>query len=329
MFEGIIMASDGGLPVSARTAAGLLKFRPLRPGGRVALVAPASAFDRDQFTAGVAELQRIGLQPVYDDVIFDRQPFTAGSAESRAQSLQRAFDRMDADAVMAVRGGYGSMHLLPLLDPERLRRSRTAFVGYSDVTALHSYLAATVGLASVHGPMVEGRFAKGPAAYDPVTFWQSLGPEPIGELAPAGLEVVVPGDAAGPLVGGTLTQLLASFETPFVFRPPERHVLFIDEVGERPYRLHRMFTQLQMSGRLASAAAVVVGQLPECDEPGGAMTARDVVYGFFAGFPGPVLFGFPSGHTTTPSLSVPFGVLARVVAQGTPTVVIEEAAAAD
>jgi muramoyltetrapeptide carboxypeptidase len=295
----------------------------------VALVAPASAFDRDQFNAGVAELQRIGLQPVYDEVIFDRQPFTAGSADSRARSLQRAFDEMDADAVIAVRGGYGSMHLLPLLHSTRLRRSRTAFIGYSDVTAVHSYLAATVGLASVHGPMVEGRFAKGSEAYDPVTFWQSLSADPIGELAPAGLEVVVPGDASGPLVGGTLTMLLASFETPFVFRPPDRHVLFIDDVGERPYRLHRMLTQLQMSGRLAAAVAVVVGQMPECDEPGGAITARETVRQFFAGFPGPVLFGFPSGHTTTPSLSLPFGVRARVVAEGPPRLVIEEAAAAD
>src|ERR1700687_5120097 len=105
MFAGIIMASDGGLSVSERTAAGLLKFRPVRPGSRVALVAPASAFDRDQFNAGVVELQRIGLQPVYDDVIFDHWTFTAGSAEARARSLQRAFDEMDADAVMAIRGG--------------------------------------------------------------------------------------------------------------------------------------------------------------------------------------------------------------------------------
>jgi muramoyltetrapeptide carboxypeptidase len=322
------MASDGGLPVSARTAAGLLKFRPVRPGSRVALVAPASAFDRDQFTAGVAELERIGLRPVFGDEIFERRRFTAGSAETRARSLQRAFDEMGADAVMAVRGGYGSMHLLPILDADRLCRSRTAFIGYSDVTAVHSFLASA-GLASVHGPMVEGRFAKGPAAYDPVTFWQSLSAEPVGELAPAGLETIVPGEASGPLVGGTVTQLLASFETPFVFRPPDRHVLFIDEVGERPYRLHRMLTQLQMSGRLTAAAAVVIGQLPDCDEPGGAITARDTVFDFFAGFPGPVLFGFPSGHTTTPLLSVPFGVRARVVAHGPPRLVIEEAAAGD
>jgi muramoyltetrapeptide carboxypeptidase LdcA involved in peptidoglycan recycling len=90
-----------------------------------------------------------------------------------------------------------------------------------------------------------------------------------------------------------------------------------------------MLTQLQMSGRLAAAVAVVIGQLPDCDEPGGDITARETVYEFFAGFPGPVLFGFPSGHTTTPLLSLPFGVRTRVVAQGPPRLVIEEAAASD
>jgi muramoyltetrapeptide carboxypeptidase len=308
----------------------LIKFRPLRPGGRIALVAPASSFDRKEFDAGVAEIKRLGFIPVFDECIFDRQMFTAGRPRVRTLSLLRAFDSMDADAVMAVRGGYGSTDLLPLLDIERIRRSRTAFIGYSDVTTLHSFLNGTVGLASVHGPMIEGRLAKGPSAYDPETFLRSLSTEPLGHLAPDGLEVIQPGVAEGALVGGTITQLLSSFETPYAFRPASPHILFLDEVGERPYRLHRMLTQLRLSGRMEAAAALVFGQMPRCDEPGGAVTARDVVRDGVIGFRGPVLFGFPSGHTTTPSLSLPLGVSATVVAPpaGQPTIVIDEAAAA-
>jgi muramoyltetrapeptide carboxypeptidase len=130
------------------------------------------------------------------------------------------------------------------------------------------------------------------------------------------------------LFGGTLTQLLASLSTPFEFRPPAGHVLFLDEVGERPYRLHRMLTQLRLSGRLASASAVVFGQWPRCDEPGGTVTARAVIKDVLDGFPGPVLFGFPSGHTTQALISLPLGVRARVVAHGTPALVVEESAAA-
>lgn len=313
--------------MSARTSAGLLKFRPVRPGSRVALVAPASPFDRDQFDAGVLELTRLGFQPVYEDDVFNHLPLTAGSPDTRARALMRAFTDLEADAVMAVRGGYGSVELLPHLDAGRIRRARTAFVGYSDLTAVHSYLGACVGMASVHGPMLEGRFGQGPDSYDAPRFLQSLTDEPLGELEPTGLEAIRSGEAAGPLVGGTLTQLLASFDTPYVFRPPDRHILFLEDVGERPYRIHRMLTQWRLSGRLASASAIVFGQFPRCEEPGGGVTVIDVLRESTAGFPGPVVWGFPSGHTTTPLISLPFGVRARVVASGTPRVVLEEAAA--
>ena len=253
-----------------RLRSGLIKFRPLRPGGRIALVAPASSFDRGQFEAGVAEVTRLGFIPVFDECVFDRETFTAGTPQVRSRSLLRAFDSMDADAVIAVRGGYGSVELLPMLDVERIRRARTAFIGYSDVTSLHSVLNGAVGLASVHGPMIDGRLAKGTSAYDQATFLTSLSTEPLGELAPDGLEVIHSGTATGALVGGTLTQLLASFETPYAFRPPAPHVLFLDEVGERPYRLHRMLTQLRLSGRMASAAALVFGQLPRATSPAAA-----------------------------------------------------------
>jgi muramoyltetrapeptide carboxypeptidase len=263
----------------------------------------------------------------FDESVFDRRPLTAGPPERRAHAFMRAFDGLEADAVMAVRGGYGSVELLPLLDPDRIRRSRTAFVGYSDLTSLHSYLGAVVGMTSIHGAMIEGRFGQGPDAYDADSFLRSLSDEPLGELAPAGLEILRPGEAAGPLVGGNLTQLLASLETPYAFRPPGGHVLFLEDVGERPYRIHRMLTQWRLSGRLAAATALVFGQMAQCEEPGGAISARDVVAECVRDFPGPVLFGFPSGHTTSSAMSLPLGVRARVVASGTPRLILEEAAA--
>ena len=314
--------------MTGRTSAGLLKFRAVRPGSRVAVVAPASPFDRGQFDAGIAELTRLGFEPIYDPGVFERLALTAGSPETRARGLMRAFQAMDAGAVISVRGGYGSVELLPLLDPDGIRRARIPFIGYSDLTSLHSYLGDTAGVASVYGPMLEGRFGEGPGAYDAPAFLRSLTDEPLGELAPAGLAALRPGEAAGPLVGGTLTQLLASFETPYAFRPPPGHVLLLEDVGERPYRIHRMLTQWRLSGRFASAAAVVFGQFPGCDEPGGSVTARDVIAECVRDFPGPVLFGFPTGHVTTPLISVPLGVRARVVATGSPRLILEEAAGA-
>src|SRR5262245_59880217 len=156
---------NGGMAVTPpRTKAGLLKFRPVRTGSRVALVAPASPFSRTEFDAGLVELKRLGLEPVYDEAIFDRHPIVAGLAETRARTFDRACTDLDIDAVIAVRGGYGSTEILPALIPAAIRRSRTAVVGYSDITSVHAFLNAHVGLASVHGAMVDGRIAKGPEA---------------------------------------------------------------------------------------------------------------------------------------------------------------------
>jgi len=314
--------------VSQRTRGGLIRYRPVTPGCRVAVVAPASPFDRDQFEAGLVELRRLGLDPVYDDDVFERLPIVAGSARLRADALLRAWSRPDVDAVMAVRGGYGSQELLPLLDAARARKARTAFIGYSDVTSLHIWLAAEAGITSVYGPMLEGRLAVGPAAYDENTFWRGLSVQAPGELVADGVEVLRPGEASGPLFGGTIANITASFGTPFQFRPPNGSVLFFEDIGERPYRIHRMFTQIRQAGLLERASAIVIGQMPSCEEPGGVVTVRDVVAELLADFPGPVVYGFPAGHTTTPLMTLPLGVWTRVVTAGVPRLIVEEAGAA-
>jgi muramoyltetrapeptide carboxypeptidase len=306
------------------------KPRALHPGSRVAIVAPASPFARDQFDAGVQELRRIGFDAVYDDSVFARQSYLAGDAALRAAAFRRAWSDDSIDAIFAARGGYGSVQLLPLLDVAEIRKSPKAFVGYSDNTSLLSWLTIECGIVSYHGPMIEGRLAKGEAGYDRDTFERVLcRAAPAGPITHDAVEVFRKGEAAGMLIGGTLTQLVASLGTPFAFDPPRGHILFVDEVAERPYRLDRMVTQLRLSGLLGRAAGVVFGELPRCDEPGGSgPTAREVVAGLFADFPGPVVFGLPSGHTNGACLTLPFGVRARLVTDPRPAVVIEEAAVA-
>jgi muramoyltetrapeptide carboxypeptidase len=316
------------MAVTPRTRAGLIKFRPVRPGGRVALVAPASPFDREEFERGLKELRRLGFEPVFDDSVFDRQAIVAGSASRRAEAFLGAMTSDAIDAVVAVRGGYGSIELLPSLDAARLAGGRTAFIGYSDLTSMHAFLNGQAGLASVHGAMIEGRLARGPLAFDEASFTGSLGTTPLGELAPEGLEILRGGEAEGPIFGGTLTQIVSSLGTPFAFQAPAGSVLFLEDVAERPYRVRRALTQLRLSGVLARASALVFGQMPHCDEPIGEITTRDVVADLLEDFPGPVLFGFPSGHTTSAMVSLPFGVHARVVGHAPPRLVLEEAAAA-
>jgi muramoyltetrapeptide carboxypeptidase len=301
--------------------------RALLTGDRLAIVAPASPFTRDEFDRGIAEVERLGFIPAYDDSVFARQRYVAGAPDVRAAAIHAAWRDPSIAGVIGVRGGYGSAQLLPLLDRELALAAAKPFIGYSDATSMLTFLTITCGLVAFHGPMLAGRLGRGADGYDEVSFRKALmHREPMGELAPAGLETLHRGEAAGLLLGGTLTQILASLGTPFAFDPPNGYVLFLDEVGERPYRLDRMVTQLRQTGLLAKASAVVIGELPKCDEPSGDPTARAVMADLLADCSGPVLINFPSGHTAGPAWTLPFGVSCRVIGGTTPRLVIEEAA---
>ena len=302
-----------------------IKPRRLRRGDRVQLVAPASSFNRDDFDAGVRELAELGFEPVYDDRVFAVSRFVAGDPQLRASAIHDAWRDPSIAALIAVRGGYGSAQLLPLLDPELMRSAAKVFVGYSDITALLAFHLQH-GVVAFHGPMIDRRLGAGASGYHRDSFWRAVtAVEPLGALAPDGLEVMRSGEAVGVLAGGTLTQLAASLGTPWAFDPPAGCVLFLEDVGERPYRIHRLLTQLAQAGVLGRAGALVVGELPSCDEPGGEHTIRDVLREFVRDFAGPVLFGFPSGHTAGPTWTLPLGVHARVVSAPA-AVVIEEGA---
>jgi muramoyltetrapeptide carboxypeptidase len=293
----------------------LLKPRAVRPGGRVAIVAPASPFPAEAFEAGVGELRRLGFEPVFEAGIFDRRGYVAGEPAARARALIAAFEDPAVEAVVAARGGYGSVELLPLLSVGAIRRRPRLLVGYSDITALLAFLTTRCGVAAVHGPCVAAGLHDGPSGYDESTFVRALTrAEPLGVLPAPALEALVQGEAVGPLFGGNLTQLAASMGTPYAFDPPAGCVLFLEEVGERPYRVDRLLTQLKFAGVFERARAVIFGELPGCEEPDGSASARGAAAGALRGFPGPVVWGLPAGHTAGPALTLPLGVRARVVA---------------
>jgi muramoyltetrapeptide carboxypeptidase len=302
------------------------RLRRLQSGDRVALVAPASSFPHEELAAGVAELARLGFEATYDDSIFAKDRFVAGSVDTRVRAIHHAWEDPSIAALIAVRGGYGSAQLLPFLDPDLLRSGRKALIGYSDITALLT-LYQRNGLAAIHGPMIDRRLSKGASAYDEDSFRRVMTQaDPAGELRPAQLEVLHPGVATGTLTGGTLTQLMASMGTMFAFAPPKGAILFLEDVGERPYRIHRLLTQAAQAGIFASAGGIVFGEFPNCDEPGGDPAIKDVVREFMKDFRGPVLFNFPSGHTTGTTWTLPFGVRAEVMSGPTPSIRILEAA---
>ena len=244
------------------------------------VVAPASPFARDEFDAGVAELRRLGFEPVYDDSRVRPAAATSpGAAQLRAGALRATpGDDPAIAAVVAVRGGYGSVQLLPLLDrggvgrhAEGLRRLQRHHV------VLTLARRRTCGLVSFHGPMIEGRLAQGQAGYDRDTFRALPLPRRTAgrDRASARSRSLKPGEARGMLVGGTLTQLAASLGTPYAFDPP---------AGLRPVpRRSRRAAVPARSDADAAAAERACSSAPSahrvrraaaCDEPGGESDAR-------------------------------------------------------
>ena len=304
----------------------LLRPRAWRSGDRIAVVAPASPFQRDEFDRGCDELRRLGFEPVYDEDVFERAWYVAGSADVRARALQRALADPSIAGIIAVRGGFGSMHLLPSLDASAWREARKALVGYSDLTSIFTWQTCHAGMIAIHGPMLAGRLSEGPDKYDRDTFLRAIGSNaPLGALPMDGAETLQAGDAVGPLFGGTLTQLCASLGTPYAFDPPDGCVLFIEDVGERPYRIDRLLTQLVLAGIAGRARAVVFGEMVGCDEPGGP-TVIETVASVTATWGVPVVYGLAVGHTRRPTLTLPLGVRARVAASAAPLVEILEPA---
>lgn len=271
----------------------------LSAGARIALVAPAGPFDRAAFERGVARLST-RYEVWHQASIVERLGFLAGSDERRLAELQAALADDTVDAVVAVRGGYGSTRLLPALDPDALSRRPKLLVGFSDITALHA-LWARARVGSLHAPMVAA-LGQGDDTQLQAWFSATEGKLP---AALSGLECIAPGRAEGRLLGGNLAVLCALLPTPYA-PPLDGAVLFLEDVGERPYRIDRMLTTLEHSGVLSRVAAVVLGQFTDASPGPDGTSVGSVLLRRLRPLGVPVLGGLPAGHVDD-NLPLPFG----------------------
>lgn len=289
---------------------------PLSPGDTVGIIAPASPIERDQFDAGCAALRSLGYEIFYFDSIFERQRYFSGSLQRRVEEFHAMFSRPEIKAVVCARGGYGCNYLLPEIDVDLITTNPKIFVGYSDVTSLLTYINDATGLITFHGPMVAKDFAQ-PCGID-VKSWQgTLSGEPAQMVFPAGSEVValIRGYAEGRLYGGCLSMLAASMGTPFDIQT-DGTILFVEDIGTKPYQVDRMLMQLKLGGKLDGVRGILFGQMVDCEPaPGSDYTIQDVV-GSIAGDLGiPVAYGFRSGHVCGGNITFPVGVQATLQVQ--------------
>ena len=289
---------------------------PLASASRVAVVAPASpALDAAAAAAGIAALRARGLH--VETVETAPTGYLAGTDAERADALNRALARDDLDAIVCLRGGYGLLRILDRIDYDAARAHPKLVVGYSDVTALHLALWGQAGLAGVSGPMVASDWGPGLDAETEASFWNVAGgASDYDVLGPGGeaLKALKDGEAEGVLLGGNLALTCALLGTPYL---PDLAgaILFVEDVGEAPYRIDGLLARLRLAGVLERLGGLVFGMFTGADvSPGRPTFSVDQVLAHYTQYVnGPVASGLVYGHVRRKA-TVPVGVRARLTA---------------
>ncbi len=290
----------------------------LQPGDTVAIVAPASNIKRADLEAGCEALRRAGYRPFYLDSILEQYLYFAGSVRRRVDELEEMFARDEVRAILCARGGYGANYLLEALDLEKIKAHPKIFVGYSDLTALLTYFADAAGLVPFHGPMVAKDWAhedgvdlaSWQAAVSGTANWElNLG-------AGSGATGLMDGAGEGILYGGCLSILVASLGTPYEIKTAGT-ILFLEDVGAKPYQIDRMLMQLKLAGKLDGVRGIVFGEMRDCLQAANqGYTLQEVVIRIVDKLGVPVAYGVKSGHVTAGNMTLPIGVKAALSVQG-------------
>jgi muramoyltetrapeptide carboxypeptidase len=311
------------LPPTAWDKAAVLPAA-LRAGDTVRLISPASWFDPNKVQTGMDSLRAVGLQPQLGAHALARYgQYSAGTPEQRLEDLHAAFADGSVKAIICNRGGYGSAEMLRGLNLDVIKRHPKVFVGCSDITSLETYIHDQTGLVVFHGPMAAGDFAR-PNGVDPISWQTALSLDSAWQLGPeAGLRTLKAGRAQGKYYGGCLSMMVASLGTPFEIQTAGT-ILFLEDIGVKPYQIDRMLLQLRLAGKLAGVRGIVFGPMLDCVQPGNADELLDaVLLRVLADFPGPVAIGLRSGHVLERNITVPIGVESELDLTNTPALRFE------
>jgi muramoyltetrapeptide carboxypeptidase len=314
----------------------LLKPERLHFCDTVGVVAPSSPPpDPKAVDRAVEALERYGFKPKLGKFVSERHGFLAGNDRDRAADIMSMFADKNVKAIFCFRGGYGSARLLNLLDYEVIRRNVKIFSGFSDITSLHCALVKKIGMISIHAPMWNrGLQARDVPEFTRASFLRTvMDATPSGSLT-AGLEkntvlVVRNGVTEGRLIGGNLSVLCATVGTPF--EPAFKgRILFLEDVGEKPYRLDRMLTHLLNAGILQQVAGVAVGVNQDCEETQESklkeyrQSSADVFKERLSELGVPVVINLPFGHVEL-NATIPVGARARLDGDNGDLVILESA----
>lgn len=294
-----------------------LKPQRLQKGDLIGIISPASTIaDPSRIQRGVAYLEGQGYRTVVGEHVLNTYGYLAGTDEQRVGDLHAMFRNPEVKAIMCIRGGYGTPRLLSLVNYRLVARNPKIFVGYSDVTSLQLALWKKCSLVTFQGPMVGVDMPEPLDAFTEELFWRMLtsrkkiGPV-LGPDEP--VNTVSAGKASGLLMGGNLAHLVASMGTPYL--PSFKgNLLFLEDIGEEPYRIDRMMSQLRHAGILRQASGILGGKFTDCapKDPAKPSLTLDDIFRELAGItPRPFMSNLPFGHEAK-KITMPIGIRARM-----------------
>ena len=293
-----------------------MKPAALRPGATLAVVSPASAAKVERVQAGIEALHGLGYRTVVSPHALGRGPlYYAGTVEQRVADLHAAFANPAIDVIICSRGGWGSAELLPHLDAGLVRANPKAFIGYSDHTSLHVWLAREAGLVSFYGPMVAADFARMDGT-DAASWGHCFAGDAGWSVgAGDGLRVLRAGVAEGELVGGCISIFAEALGTPYAMPPATAdapRVLFLEDIGTKPYQWDRLLLHLRYAGMLEHVTGICFGDMKQCVGPEDQALLESAILHALRDFAGPIAIGLRSGHVDEPNITLPLGVRVRL-----------------
>ncbi len=290
-----------------------VKPRALLPGATLAVLSPASTPKPDLVHRGIAHLHSLGYKTTLGTHALDSGPlYYAGTIEDRLNDLHSAFADPAIDGIVCARGGWGSAELLPYLDAALIRSNPKVFVGYSDHTTLHCWLHNEANLVTFYGPMVAADFSRDDGV-DSASWQHSLQGDGSWSLGIAdGLRVLRPGLAQGLLNGGCISIFAEALGTPYTPRIDGSSILFLEDIGTKPYQWDRMLLHLRYSGLLEKVTGIVFGDMRQCVSPEEEEYLDRAILHALRDFEGPIAIGLRSGHVGCGNVTLPLGVQASL-----------------
>ncbi len=299
------------------------KPKALSEGDKVAIISPTSAAELNTVNKGEQRIRAMGLEPIMFPACYTRYGYLSATDETRVEEVNNAFADTSIKGIICLRGGYGTTRILNLLDYDMIKKNPKVFLGFSDITGLHIAFNKICRMVTYHGPMATSSFAKVKGTkvkfekytYDSLrkNLFTSEAPglveNPEGELMGA----LVGGKAEGEIIGGNLSLLVSTLGSPYEVDVKGK-ILFIEDVGEKVYRIDRMLTSLALAGKFRDCVGVILGTWIDCEQEqidsnansDLTLTLDEVFRDILVPFNKPIITNFRAGHNF-PQPTIAFG----------------------